>query len=113
MNDPKPGDLPHEQSKVSQIDYSNLSPQDLLLIERIVERVKDLAEEYKLPVEPWILVIDVATAHTNGRPLKLQQLLMTSNEDLIHDVLAIGRHIDRKTGKLPDFLRLRNEVTRH
>lgn len=96
------------------IPFDKLSPADLMLCSKLADRMIDLALEVGVPLPPECrlsLHMDISTAHLS-RPLKLQQLLMASNEDLSHDVLAIARNIDRQAGRLPDWLHLRFEATR-
>ena len=45
-------------------------------------------------------LMDIDACHSNGCPLKLQELLETNDVNFAHDVFGIRRHIDRTTGKL-------------
>ena len=86
-----PGGVNHE--------WKDLDPRDLALIHQCVQRVCDLAPPNS-GIDKTILAMDIALVHTHGCPLNLLQLLMSSNDDITHDVLGIGLHVDRKTGKL-------------
>lgn len=79
--------------------FEMLDPTDLALIAQITKRVMELAPA-DCGVDATIMMMDLAMVHTRGCPLKLMQLLMSSNDDITHDVLGIGLHIDRNTGKL-------------
>jgi hypothetical protein len=47
--------------------------------------------------------MDLTACHANGCPLKLEKMLSWERDfDLAHDVWGINRHIDRKTGEMPD-----------
>lgn len=48
------------------------------------------------------VTMDLTACHLNGCPLDLEGLLSAENDDLIHDVSGIMRHINRKTGRLED-----------
>ncbi len=51
----------------------------------------------------WIdAALDIAATHANGCPLRLRELLAAPAEHLLHDVLGIARHLDRRTGELRD-----------
>lgn len=81
-----------------------LSNTDALLIGQITKRVQELfAEVDPKAAETFdsvLCIMDIAAVHCNGTPLKLLQLYMSGNDDFTHDVLGIGVHIDRSTGKL-------------
>jgi len=47
--------------------------------------------------------MDIATAHLNGNPLKLQELLDADESNFAHDVFGIRRHLNRYTGELQGF----------
>jgi hypothetical protein len=49
------------------------------------------------------LLMDLNATHSNGCPLKLQELLDAPDLDFFHDVAGITRHLDRKTGKLTNY----------
>ena len=49
------------------------------------------------------VTMDLVACHRNGCPLRLEELAEAATDaNLLHDVLGIGRHIDRKTGQLRD-----------
>jgi hypothetical protein len=80
----------------------NLSPQDRLLIEQIVQRMVDIAIQHgqEKTFQGMLCAMDLACVHLNNTPLNLLRLLMSDQEDFTHDVLGIGVHIDRKSGQL-------------
>jgi hypothetical protein len=70
---------------------------------KITERAEKLAR--KAGVEPPLrmnMVMDIEAAHSNGCPLKLNELLAAEDFDFTHDVWGIMRHIDRDSGTLRD-----------
>lgn len=70
---------------------------------KITERAEKLAR--KAGVEPPLrmhMVMDIEATHSNGCPLKLNDLLAAKDFDFTHDVWGIMRHIDRNTGTLQD-----------
>ena len=45
-------------------------------------------------------MMDIEACHSNGCPLRLNELLATDDGNFGHDVFGIRRHLDRETGKL-------------
>jgi len=49
------------------------------------------------------VIMDLTAVHANGCPLYLATLAQGARiSDVMHDVVGISRHLDRKTGKLQD-----------
>lgn len=46
--------------------------------------------------------MNITACHLNGNPLDLLRLLAADDFNFAHDIFGIDRHIDRKTGKLPN-----------
>lgn len=85
-------------------------PHDLTMMQKICKRVLEVyADRAPKMVPPDFLVLytDLQCAHCNGTPMQLLGLLTASDDDLTHDVLGIGIHIDRKTGQLKNGFRPR------
>jgi hypothetical protein len=59
------------------------------------------------------VLMDLEACHCNGCALDLKGLLGANDQDFIHDVLGIRRHINRRTGKLEDAFSPRYEATNH
>lgn len=80
------------------IHYDSLPNNDMDLIERCVDRAA--------PLLPSLLRCDIelslVKAHSN-RPLDLEGLLSSRNNDFVHDVAGIVRHVDRVTGRLENL----------
>lgn len=73
---------------------------DGTLIKEIAERASALAMKYGKPF-PWrTAMMDVTACHEGGCPLKLKDLLASSDADFAHDVWGINRHLNRETYKL-------------
>lgn len=82
------------------IDW-NISREDHALIVKIVKRAIAMALDLgENPPDTQTLVMDLTACHGNGCPLKLEELLAAGDSDFAHDVFEIGRHVNRKTGKL-------------
>lgn len=82
--------------------------EDVAYINQIVARIAELGVKHKLPVPSTLqLGMDVCLAHAR-QPLNLWALLAGSDDDLTHDVLGIGRNIDRMTGELGNGFKPRN-----
>ena len=96
---------PGEVGQASLVDSisERIAPADLDIINSIVDRMWDLAAAHKMPdaiKSRLMLAMDLANVHVHNRPLNLHRLLMSSDDDLSHDVLGIGLHIDRANGQL-------------
>lgn len=86
--------------KLTGINWELTTP-DAILIERIVERYSDIAEERQdEDYDPLNLLMDLTACHSNGTPLDLEKLLKAPRFDFVHDLAGITHHIDRNTGKL-------------
>lgn len=48
------------------------------------------------------LRMDITACHCNDSPLDLDKILIADDFNLMHDVIGIFNHMDRKTGKLTD-----------
>jgi hypothetical protein len=70
--------------------------------QRIVDRIMDLAVAHGFKIDKGILFMDLMNAHCNATPLDLWQLLASGGDDFTHDVLGIGLHIERATGRMLD-----------
>lgn len=73
-------------------------------ITEIARRARSLCAKRQVKIGTQLDVeMDIAAAHSNGNPLRLKALLAADEFNLMHDVLGIIRHIDRRTGRLGDF----------
>jgi hypothetical protein len=72
-------------------------------INEIAKRAVRLAEDHGVDYDLVDAGMDVTACHSNGCPLKLEQLLEADDFNFSHDVFGIRRHIDRETGKLEGF----------
>ena len=66
------------------------------LINRIVFRAASLLENFQITE----VAMDITAVHTNGCPLRLDELLAADNFNFLHDVVGIQRNMNRQTGKL-------------
>jgi len=71
---------------------------EALIARRAVAKAKDLGIQY----DQMTAVMDIDACHSNGNPLRLQELLEADDLNFFHDVFGIRKHIDRTTGKLGD-----------
>ena len=78
------------------------SASDDAAVQSIAKRIVEMAREYKMPfeIDPMQIYLDTLCCHLNGCPLSLWQLLMSDGNDFVQDVLGIGIHLDRRTGRL-------------
>jgi hypothetical protein len=79
--------------KVSQEDY--------LLIDKIVD--KAINKFSKGLFKRLELEMDLTACHSNGNPLRLQDLLDSDDYNFTHDIFGITDNINRKTGELENF----------
>jgi len=76
----------------------HVTNEDAALIEAIVKRATPLPSN-------WLaLSMDITAVHLNGCPLDLQRWLSAGGFDFSHDIVGIQAHLNRKTGKLKDFV---------
>jgi hypothetical protein len=76
--------------------------EDTEMIAEIAKRFVDLCKGMGQNVERISIIMDLTAAHTNGCPLRLQELAEADDFNLIHDVMGINQHLDRNTGTLTD-----------
>lgn len=79
----------------------DISEEDEILMDQIVERVVKLAAKNNIDYPQTDIEMDLTAAHRNGCKLDLQKLLDASDANFGHDVFGIRRFIDRNTGKIP------------
>lgn len=81
---------------------------DRVVIRKIVTRVRKLMRQQGFRDQAAIDVqMDLAATHANGCPLRLTDMLAGDDFSLMHDVLGIGRNLNRETGKLDNMFRPR------
>lgn len=72
---------------------------DFELIGKIVEAVCSRDHTF----DRMTTCMDLTACHMNGNPLKLEEMLKhVESYDVMHDIVGIGNHINRRTGKLND-----------
>jgi len=81
----------------------NVTKADSAAIRKIAERAEHLGRDLGCPLDRLSVAMDITATHANGCPLRLDDLLAAPDFDFLHDVLEIGRHLDRRTGKLPEW----------
>ena len=74
--------------------------EDMGLESQIAKRAVVMARELGIQYDQMTAVMDIDACHSNGNPLKLQELLDADDFNFSHDVFGIRRHINRTTGKL-------------
>lgn len=112
-SNPNAGLLPHEQKR-SEVDASRVSPQLAGQCLEIASKVLRILRERNpdATADLATIAMDMAVIHTHGRPLRLASMMFTSDRELLEDVVMIGKHVDRYTGKLPDWVKLHHEEPR-
>jgi hypothetical protein len=86
---------------MSEISFT-VSGHDQDLIMKIVDRAERILTENGIEHKRITLVMDLTATHANGCPLRLADMLGADVCNLLHDILGIATHIDRRTGKLGD-----------
>jgi hypothetical protein len=84
----------------------NIKAHDECAIARIVERFLAFYGRSRR-IEEIERRMDLIACHLNGCPLDLAKLEAFDDLNLVHDICGIGRHIDRRTGKLQNFFQPR------
>jgi len=80
-----------------------ISKRDAKQVSAIVERVTAL-----IPGACAMVVqMDLVATHANGCPLDFEALKAADDFNLVHDIVGIGRHLDRVSGKLTGGFRPR------
>jgi hypothetical protein len=68
-------------------------------IETVLNRAEALGairdEAQRLSVQ-----MDIAATHANGTPIRFRAFAEADDFNLLHDLVGIARHIDRRTGRL-------------
>lgn len=112
-------------SGVSTIPWGRLTERDRMLVQIIGERARlgirmiiEANREASSPSrqidpDPLLIAMDVAAAHlARDCKLDLEALAHYPDHDLLADVLAIQRAIDRTTGAFPFYVRLKCDTPR-
>ena len=97
---------------VSTLNF-DMSQNEQLLVGQIVARFHDHMQSRPVPIpyDSVQLTMDLCACHCNGRPLNFIQLLMCDLSDFLRDLALIHLNIDRQTGRLPDNVTLRFQVS--
>jgi hypothetical protein len=85
-----------------------ISKSDSEKLIKIVDRAK--AKLGSIQYSYREMMMDLTACHANGCRLDLDAMLAASEFDLMHDVLGIRNHLDRKTGRLMNFFEPRLAV---
>ncbi len=81
----------------------HLGPRNRAYVDKIVDRAWELCIKHDYPVGEKInLQMDLTACHNHGCRLNLAKLAKAPDFDFLHDILGIGRHINRQTGALED-----------
>lgn len=76
---------------------------DSRVIAEIVKRLKNVAGTVLSEDFDYLsMEMDISATHANGCPLRLEDLLKSSDSNFIHDLAGINKYINRKTGKLEE-----------
>jgi hypothetical protein len=67
---------------------------------KIAQRAVVMAYSFNIKYKQLDAIMDIDACHSNGNPLKLEELLKADDANFAHDVFGIRTNIDRKTGKL-------------
>lgn len=80
------------------INFTPANTREARAMSRIAQRAAALFPH----TETMMWHMDIAAAHLNGCPLRLEELADADNFNFAHDVLGINRHLNRETGELQD-----------
>ena len=106
--------VPVHDALPGELTELKASSEDFQLASRIVARAVEDGRGRAF-IDPTIALIDILATHTNGRPLRLLQWLMSHPADFEADFVLINRTINRRTGKLmlPESVRLTFQAEAH
>ncbi len=79
-----------------------ISPDEMTLESKIADRAIAMARTAGIQYDKMTAVMDIDAVHSNGNPLRLQELLESDDLDFAHDIFGILAHLDRNTGRLLD-----------
>lgn len=74
--------------------------EDTELIQKIAERATILYGANGVIVDSTAIRMDITACHLNGTPLRLQELLQSTDFSFAHDISGINLAIDRNSGLL-------------
>lgn len=81
-----------------------LGPRNESYVGKIVDRAWELCLKHGIPTGEKInLRMDLTACHNHGCKLDLRKLLRAPDSDFLHDIMGIGRHINRETGEIEGF----------
>jgi hypothetical protein len=75
---------------------------EIIVVSKIAKRAVCMALDAGVAYKHQDAMMDIEACHSNGCPLKLEELLAADDGNFGHDVFGIRRFIDRETGKLGD-----------
>ena len=85
-----------------KMNRSKATKEEVIIISKIANRaVKEYAEA-GVKLSHLNTMMDIAACHSNGCPLRLQELLEADSFSFAHDITGIYNHINRETGELED-----------
>lgn len=84
------------------INWEQLSNDELNLLHGITQHAVKVARKSGIPLDPMNTLTSLSVVHIST-PLRLPDLLEADEDDLMHDVLGIIRHLDPDTGRLGDL----------
>lgn len=100
----------HEQTAGPTFDYSTLSNDDQVMISKIIVRVVEIAKHTSggtAMIDVQTLFQDLCTVHCTNRRMNFYGMMLCPfNEQVMHDCAMVFCYIDRKTGLLPENVKL-------
>jgi len=78
----------------------DVSKEEAKIIASIARRVAKIAKEHGIRINQIDTRMDITATHMNGCKLRLVDMWAADEFNLMHDVMGIRDHINRKTGKL-------------
>ena len=90
----------------------DISKEDLAHVEKIMNRAESL-RIFTRGYTRSTLLMDLMACNANGCRMDFERLAEADNFNLLHDLIGIAEHINRKTGKLEGCFLPRFAVTTH
>jgi len=85
-----------------KVSFKIGSREEARTISKIAQRAVAMAASAGVDYPFMDADMDVTACHSNGCPLRLDELLAADEGNFGHDVFGIRRHLNRKTGVLED-----------
>jgi hypothetical protein len=86
----------------SKIPFEKLKREEFDLIDEIVTRALDIANDADVKIKKIDLILSISACHLVACPLDLYRLFVSDVENFTHDVFGIHRHLNRESLQMND-----------